>query len=260
MRRTTRNNIQLAQDQGIRVREGKGEDIAVFYELLKATSQRRKFDIEDKDYYLNLWRLLEPHAHVKLFIAEYEHEALSGMLTIAFGDTVVAKRFGWIGTMRWLRPNELLFWKAMEWSSANGYHFFDLDGIDVSAAIALLQGECLPRFLRYSDTRFKLGLGGCAVLLPSTYEFVSNRTLGLLLETSSSLLGIARCKHCSDVSSPTDDHGTSAQANLVAGAIECTTQYQKEKRRRPLGIRATTNFTLAHRQGAGQLCLAHFNT
>ena len=188
MRRTTRNNIRQAENQGITIREGKEDDVPIFYQLLKATSQRRQFKVECREYYMNLWRLLEPTNHVKLFMAEYEGEVLSSLLTIPFGKTVVAKRVGWIGTKKWLRPNELLFWQAIKWSMENGFEHFDLDCIDLSAALALLEGNRLPSYVASSDTQFKLGFGGSVELLPATYEYISSRVLRLFSHASVSLL------------------------------------------------------------------------
>lgn len=94
MRRTTRNNTRLAENQGARVREGGEADLVVFHQLVTATSRRRKFTPESYAYYKNLWRHLEPSKHVKLFFTEYKGEVLSGLLVIPFGSTVVAKRFG----------------------------------------------------------------------------------------------------------------------------------------------------------------------
>lgn len=180
MRRTTRNNIRLGHDRGVRVRVGEERDLNIFHELLKSTSRRHKFTPESRDNCLNLWRHLEPSRHIMLFLAEYRGEVLSGLLAIPFGDTVMMKMFGWSGSKKWLRPNELLVWKAIEWSKEEGFIYFDLDGIHISAALALLSGACLPEPVKSSGTRFKLGFGGSAVLLPATYEYISNRAMRAL--------------------------------------------------------------------------------
>jgi peptidoglycan pentaglycine glycine transferase (the first glycine) len=186
MSRTTRYNIRLAEEKGVTVREGNESDISTCYQLMKATSQRHSFRLEPENYIMNLWKLLERYKHVKLFIAEYDHQDLSVLLTIPFGSTVVAKRFGWNGQKRWVHVNEFLFWKAMLWSKENGFHDFDLDGIQASAANATLEGKRLDKSLLSTSTRFKLGFGGSIVLLPPTYERVPNLVLRWLWKKTSS--------------------------------------------------------------------------
>jgi lipid II:glycine glycyltransferase (peptidoglycan interpeptide bridge formation enzyme) len=188
MRRTTRNNIRIAEDRGVTIRQGNEDDLEGFYRLLVVTSRRQRFQIQGKEYYLNLWRLLEPHKHIKMFIAEYAGEMLSCLMTIPFGDSVVVKNFVWIGDKKWLRPNELLFWKVIDWSRANGFHRFDFGGINLSVAQALLGDSSPSASATNSNTRFILGFGRSIVLLPSTYEYVPNQMLDSLLNGCCSIL------------------------------------------------------------------------
>jgi lipid II:glycine glycyltransferase (peptidoglycan interpeptide bridge formation enzyme) len=189
MRRTTRNNIRQAECRGIEVREGTHADLSLFYQLLRGTAVRRQFVARSPAYYTELWQCFDPSHHIKIFVAEYQSEAISSLLTIPFGDTVRAEAFGWSGPRVGLRPNELLIWKAIEWSKDNGYRKFDLGGIHISAARALLSGNSLPEALRSNPTRFKLGFGGSVVLLPPTFEYTPNRTVRLFLGLLSSILG-----------------------------------------------------------------------
>lgn len=180
MRRTTRNNIRLGCDQGIWIREGREADLAFSHRLLEATGRRHKGVPESKEYYLDLWKHLEPSNHVKLFLAEYQGDLLSSVLVIPYGNMVAMKVFAWSGGRRWLRPNELLIWRAIRWSKENGFLNFDLNGIHISAARALLSGQSLPESEKSTTTRFKLGFGGSIVFLPATYEYIANRAMNSL--------------------------------------------------------------------------------
>jgi peptidoglycan pentaglycine glycine transferase (the first glycine) len=188
MRRTTRNNIRIAQDRGVTICDADENDLDNFYRLLGVTSRRRDFQIPTKAYYLELWRLLEPGGHIKMFKAEYEGEVQSFLLVIPFGDSVEVMNFVWIGDKRWLRPNELLFWRAIEWSIGKGFHKFDFGGTNLSLARSLLEESSLPASVINSNTRFILGFGGGLVFLPSTYDYVPNRLLDSLMRTSCSIL------------------------------------------------------------------------
>jgi peptidoglycan pentaglycine glycine transferase (the first glycine) len=188
MRRTTRNNIRIAEDRGITVREGNESDVGVFYKLLEVTSRRRHFHLEPKQYYLDLWRQLKPLQLIQMFVAEHEGEVLSSLLTFPFGDSVSVGKFVWIGSKKWLRPNEMLFWKAIEWSIGNGFRNFDFGGVNLPLAVALSGDSHPPAPVINSNTRFIMGFGGSIVVLPSAYELVPNQLLGWLLRTSSSIL------------------------------------------------------------------------
>ncbi len=189
MRRTTRNNVGLAQELGVQVRQGKESDLAGFHRLLMATGERRHFVPESLDYCLKMWRNFAPSQGLKLFLAEYEGELLSGLLAVPFGDTVAMKMLGWSGSKRRLRPNELVVWKAVEWAKESGFLSFDLCGIDASAAIDLVAGKPLPESEESSITRFKLGFGGAVVLVPPTYEYISNAALRVVSRELLTLLG-----------------------------------------------------------------------
>jgi len=184
MRRATRSDIRLAEYRGVVIREGKESDIPMFHELMKSTGRRKHFSIPPASYFYDLWRSLYSSRNVKLFIAEYQGEPLAGLLTILFGTTVVAKMHGWIGSKKWLNPNELLFWSAMKWSKENGFASFDLDGIDETGARALLGGKSLPSSVVRSGNRFKIGFGGSPVLFQPTFEYVPSRALALALRAS----------------------------------------------------------------------------
>ena len=194
MKRTTRNNVRIAESMGVHVREGDADDIPRFCQLLELTGQRRHFFPESLDYYLAMWHHLAPLNRVKLFLSERNHVLISGLLTIPFGDTVVGKRFAWSGEQKWARPNELLYWKAIEWAIKHGYSRFDFDGIDFSAAEALYNSLALPKSAVSSPTRFKLGFGGRIVFLPRSLEYVRSRSLRVLLRSVAGILGRSRLR------------------------------------------------------------------
>ncbi len=189
MRRTTRNNIRQAEGLGIRVREGTLADMSIFSDLMERTARRQEFVARPLAYYISMWTSLNPAHHIKLFLAEYQGEPISSLLVIPFGDTVMVEAVGWSGPRSRLRPNELLLWKGIEWAKNEGYRQFDLAGIHISAAHALLSGKSLPEDLKSDATRFKLGFGGSIVMKPPTFEYIPNRALRLFLRKSSSIIG-----------------------------------------------------------------------
>ncbi|MCS6880717.1 MAG: peptidoglycan bridge formation glycyltransferase FemA/FemB family protein [Oscillochloridaceae bacterium] len=183
MRSSTRYNIRLAQRQGIVIREGGESDLAAFYALLSATAQRQGFELEPESYLRSLWQLFSPSGHARIFLAEHQGERLSGALIVAFGEAAMMKRVGWRGDTGRLRPNELLWSTAITWARANGYRYFDVDGIDYEAAQAVLSGGEIPESVRQSARGFKLGFGGQVALYPEALECFYNPFVRRLYDT-----------------------------------------------------------------------------
>jgi lipid II:glycine glycyltransferase (peptidoglycan interpeptide bridge formation enzyme) len=174
MHSSTRRNIKKGQQQGILIREGRREDLDLFYKLYTSTSQRQRFAPYPKAYFSKMWDLFHPLGCIQILIAESSGEAISTLLIIPFGTTVITKVVGWSGQHSEYRPNQSLFWGAIQWSKSHGYRWFDLEGIDLKTAEAILNRQPLPQNKRDSPDRFKLGFGGQVVIYPEPYEYIYN--------------------------------------------------------------------------------------
>jgi lipid II:glycine glycyltransferase (peptidoglycan interpeptide bridge formation enzyme) len=172
MKSKTRYNIRHGQRKGITVREGTERDLSTFHRLLVATSRRQKFPSEPEEYYVKMWRVLGSRGYAKLFLGELEGEPVSALLAISFGDTVIYKRGAWSGCHGGRHPNYVLQWAAIMWAKSHGYHYYDLEGIELEAALAIMDDEPIPDSLKQSVTSFKLGFGGEMVLHPGAYDYV----------------------------------------------------------------------------------------
>jgi lipid II:glycine glycyltransferase (peptidoglycan interpeptide bridge formation enzyme) len=177
MKSKTRYNIRLSRRKGITVREGTERDLSTFYRLLVATGQRQQFPPYPEAYFSKMWRALVPWRYIRLFLAEYAGEAVSAVLLIPFGDTVIYKKGAWSGRHGKRRPNEALHWAAIKWAKAQGFRYYDLEGIDPKAAGAIVDGRPLPSSLTETVTRFKLGFGGQVVFYPESYDYAYNPLL-----------------------------------------------------------------------------------
>jgi len=173
----TRYNVRLAARKGIRVREGDAQDLHRYYQILTATGQRQGFSPYPERYFTEMWRVLHPHGYINLLLAEYAGDVVSAQLVIAFRDTVINKLSVWSGQHGNRRPNEALQWASIQWAKARGYRYYDFEGINRTAAEALVQNEPLPDALKQSVTSFKLGFGGEAALFPTAYDYVPNPLL-----------------------------------------------------------------------------------
>ncbi len=175
-----RNGIRRSQKRGIIVREGTRDDLEAFHELLSMTSRRRGFTPFELDYFQGMWDILEPAGCLKVFLGELEGEPVSAQICIPFGDTLVAKQIGWSGKHGRLHPNEALDWFTIQWAKANGYRYYDLEGIERPAANAIVSGQPLPEQYAESPTAFKLRFGGEVKLYPAAYCLIANPVLRTL--------------------------------------------------------------------------------
>ena len=177
MKRQNRQNIRRSERDGITVREGTHDDLETFYQLHVRTSKRQSFVPYTDAYFRKMWELFQPAGHIALLMACHQAEVISALLLVPFGDTVLAKILGWSGEYGSSRPNEALFWGAIQWAKAHPYPYFDFEGIDPAAAELLLPDQPLPESMRTGATFFKLMFGGQVVLYPHAYDYVPNPVL-----------------------------------------------------------------------------------
>ncbi len=170
----TRYNIRLSSRKGVVVRAGTEQDLDIYYKILTETGQRQKFAPYPRQYFSEMWRILQPHGYLKLFMAEFEGEVVSAQLSVPFGDTVINKLSVWSGRHGKVRPNEALQWAVICWAQDHGYRYYDFEGIKPAAAAAVLRQEPPPESVKNSVTSFKLGFGGEARLFSGAYDYVTN--------------------------------------------------------------------------------------
>lgn len=180
-----RYNVRYAGRKGVTIRECSGrEDLALFHRLLSASAERQGFTPESLEYFEKMYELFEPGGHIKILFAEHDNEPLAARLVIGYGDTVIMKRVGFSGEKSNLHPNEAVEWAAIEWAKAQGYRYYDLEGLDRKTAAAVLAGEPLPAEAVKSPDRYKLDHGGEVRLLPQTYTYIRNPLVAWLYYTA----------------------------------------------------------------------------
>jgi lipid II:glycine glycyltransferase (peptidoglycan interpeptide bridge formation enzyme) len=177
LKRQTRQNIRRSQRMEIKVREGTEGDLDTFYRVHVSTSERQQFVPYPKEYFATMWQSLGSIGCISMIVSEYRGNPVSALLLVPFGNTVIAKTFGWSGEHGDLRPNEAVFWGAIRWSKEHGYHCFDMEGIDPAGAKVVLNHQSLPEELRNTPDFFKSGFGGQVVLYPPAYDYVYNPVL-----------------------------------------------------------------------------------
>ena len=83
----TRYNIRLAEKKGVTVRYSNSEeDLKKFYDLMVITAKRDKIAVRTYEYYKKVMEVFKDKA--RIYIAEYEGEALAAALTLNYGKKV----------------------------------------------------------------------------------------------------------------------------------------------------------------------------
>jgi lipid II:glycine glycyltransferase (peptidoglycan interpeptide bridge formation enzyme) len=177
MRAKTRQHIRKGLRAGVTVREGSESDLETFYRLHMATCRRQGFSPYPMRHFATLWRAFRPVDGVRVFLAEYDGEPVSGLVLLIHGGSVYAHGMGWSGRHPRRMPNEALYWSAIAWSKEQGYRTWDFTWIDPRAAAVVVSGQALPEELRKSVTFFKLGFGGRVTTFPGAYAYLPNPAL-----------------------------------------------------------------------------------
>lgn len=148
-----RYNIRLAEKKGVQIRsECTKCDLATFYGLLKETAQRDRFLIRGYDYYDAIWDILIEAGYGKLFLAEYQGEAIAGALLFIFGDKCWYVYGASANRYRNVMPNHLMQWRMIQWAKDVGCRLYDFRGVSPRQ-----DGEANDRLQGLN--RFKQGFG-----------------------------------------------------------------------------------------------------
>jgi CelD/BcsL family acetyltransferase involved in cellulose biosynthesis len=127
-----RRNVSKALREGVAVRAAESESdlVDVFYRLHVMTRKRHGVPVQPRRYFRLLWRLFLEPGHGRLFLAYRGNEAIGGVIILAWKRTAIYKYGAWDERARRLRPNNLLFWRAIQWSIEEGATTLDLGRTD----------------------------------------------------------------------------------------------------------------------------------
>lgn len=125
-----RYNVRLAHKSGVHVRrstpESLSRDVEIFYTLLTTTSERQKFSVRPKSYFLNLCQLLYAHHYGRLFVAEYNGQPLAATI-ITLYHHYASYLYGASSQheSKVMAPYAL-HWEVMHWAIDHGAKWYDL--------------------------------------------------------------------------------------------------------------------------------------
>lgn len=128
MNQGTRRKIRAGEKHGVRYIEGTSADVATFNRLMGATGERSAFGVHAPEYYQKAFDLFAPD-HAALILAEYEGQALAGVMVFAVGTTAWYLYGASSNEQRNLSAGYGVQWAAVQWAKMRGCTVYDLWGI-----------------------------------------------------------------------------------------------------------------------------------
>jgi hypothetical protein len=165
----------------VTVREGDGEELPAFFELMLSTCKRQQVQPNppDMNHLAAFWNAAHPAGRTRLYFSEYEGNPLTGYLDIAFGKTLTQWKKGWNSTEGQRNPNDVSTHEALKWACANGYEFYDFCAFDKEMALAMIHGEPLSEEQQRSRYMFFTRFGGFPRLLPQSRVYFPSKLVRL---------------------------------------------------------------------------------
>jgi lipid II:glycine glycyltransferase (peptidoglycan interpeptide bridge formation enzyme) len=125
-----RKNIRNATKQGIEVINNTSkENLILFYEMLNLSSKRVGFKIRPFQYYSALLKVFEKFGKARIFTAYLKDQPVAGLFVISQGNTVHALSAGSLPDAWKARPNDVIHWKAIEWSCREGFQIYNMGAV-----------------------------------------------------------------------------------------------------------------------------------
>lgn len=178
MRKKTRQYISAAGREGISIRVGTSEDLAAFYRMIRATSQREHFPSRVRSYYELEWQTFAASEQSILLIANYRDQPIAVRTAHFLGKHAAEFHAASAYGFPRLHPNYLLVWEAIKWAKQKGCLTYDLWGIPDEIGQINYEGNDLPISNRtdglWGVYRFKSGFSKNVVYYIGAYDFVYN--------------------------------------------------------------------------------------
>jgi CelD/BcsL family acetyltransferase involved in cellulose biosynthesis len=157
--RVHRQNVRQAENHHIRVKWGNQlEDVRAYYELQLETRRRHGVPAQPWRFFRLFGERLVNNGYSSILLAYKGDRCIAGLVLLHWQHIIICKYAASKEETMNLRPNNLLFWTAIQWGCENGYTFFDFGRSDLDNP-----GLC----------RFKRGWG--AKEIPLTYQMISKK-------------------------------------------------------------------------------------
>jgi lipid II:glycine glycyltransferase (peptidoglycan interpeptide bridge formation enzyme) len=158
----TRNRVRLAEKRGVEVRVGTEADVAAFIALSDETAARQGLKASNPDMFGKAAELFGRRDAMRLYLGCDGGAVLAGIMVFVWGNTAT---YLWGASSaseraRWLNPNQLLHWKAMQWARTRNCAVYDFFGIPDFDEETLEKEYATQTGGWWNLYKFKRGFGG----------------------------------------------------------------------------------------------------
>ena len=131
MKHKGRYNIRLAQKRGVKIFSSVDleNDLNIFYNLIKETSERNNFFCYSKEYYKKLIETLKEKNLVRIFIAKFNDQPLAAAMIIFYGSKAMYYYGVSSDKNREAMAPYLLHWEIIKQAQKRGCKIYDFLGI-----------------------------------------------------------------------------------------------------------------------------------
>lgn len=127
-----RRNARNAQERGVQITRGNSQaDIDAFYHLHLHERHRQGLPVQPKKFFVQIRKLLFEKDLGSILFAVKDGKAIASILLLHYGQVLTYKFGASDRSSLVFRPNDLLFWTAIQWGCENHYEFFDLGRTDL---------------------------------------------------------------------------------------------------------------------------------
>lgn len=172
----TRYNIRVARKHGVQIEVVGPERLDDFMRIMRATGERDGFNIRPKAYFERMLAALGDH--VRLYMAFYEGQAISGAITTCFGKKTCYVYGASDNIYRNVMPNYLIQWEMIRWAIATGCDLYDFQGVS---------GILDENHHMYGLYRFKKGFNGQLDELAGEFDYTYRPLSAHMVDTALSL-------------------------------------------------------------------------
>jgi predicted N-acyltransferase len=132
--------------------------VRAYYELQLETRRRHGVPAQPWRFFKLFGERLVKNGYSSILLAYQAGRCIAGLVLLHWNQTIICKYAASREETMILRPNNLLFWTAIQWGCENGYKVFDFGRSDLDNP-----GLC----------RFKRGWGAEETML--TYQVISTK-------------------------------------------------------------------------------------
>lgn len=124
--RRTKWAIRKALRSDVKIRtDTTPDDIKLLHDLKVKTRRKHGSPAPSLRFFQKIMEEFGPNGLAKLWVAEYDNRIVSALLFYSYKDMVMPAYIASDDDYKSYMPNNLLYWRAIEWGCENGYKYFD---------------------------------------------------------------------------------------------------------------------------------------